>query len=933
MSRLTRKELFKNLRPFIVSQQANEEGEWDAHCPLHDDDKRSAQFNFAKRLYFCHAGCGGGTLDELVEQIARLPDARRPSSNGNGSGPYRSKSASKKSMVTDASVAGWHSALLSNPGALSVLRKQRGLNMHTIKRYELGWDSATNSFTIPMRDKAGALQSIRHYKPGTTDAKKIWWEKNMGRPGIYPQAALDSDAVLLCEGEMDALLANQYGFPAVTGTAGAATWKDSWSPLFADKRVYIVYDHDAAGRKGARKAAQRLKQQAASIHIVKIPLRKRGADVTDWFVTEAHTADEFRELLRAATLYSERKQDILSAKPVDVNVLDSFNADLSGKPLQMMATITGRRNPPYLVPSKVKVECTMDAGARCQMCPLLSRNGVLTHTIDRHDPTLLRTLDTTDKQLTTVIREAIGIPRCDRFTLTVQQQQAVEVLFVRPSIENVDDDYEADYTNRKIFSAGKHNTLPNQTVRITGTALPSPEDKRNEFLAWDVNPIESSIDAFKITREIGDALRVFRPAKGERPLTRLRLIAEDLAAHVTRIVGRVDLHMALDLAYHSIINFKFSGKLVGKGWLELLIVGDTRTGKSEAAQRMISHYQAGKLISCESASFAGIVGGLQQFGQGREWAVTWGAIPLNDRRLVVLDEVNGLTPEQIATMSSIRSSGIAQLTKIYSEQTTARTRLVWLANPRHGRISDYTYGVHTIPALIGNPEDIARFDLAMSISADDVSPTEINRARTSRTPQLYSSELCHMLVLWAWSRRSDQVLWGPGAEQMVYAASVRLGQLYEENPPLIQAANVRMKIARLAVALAARTFSTDATYECVVVGKRHVYDAVQFIDWLYSRPGFGYRQASQHTSEERTYGARMMDDAKHYLLSNPKLARFLRNAGSTFRQDSLMNSANLTRDEASGVIAKLWDMRMLDSASGIDIRIQPLLQTVLREID
>lgn len=927
-TRLSRRELFERLKPYIATSQSNEEGEWDAHCPLHRDTKRSAQFNFDKRLYYCHAGCGGGSLDYLVEQIGRHPEARHP--HQNGSRPKKPK-ANRKGGPTDASVAGWHSALLSTPGALSVLKKQRGLNLHIIKKYELGWDIDSKSYIIPIRDKNGTLLSIRHYRPESADAKKMWWERNMARPGIYPMAVLEAEAVLLCEGEMDALVANQYGFPAVTGTSGAGTWKQSWTALFADKKIYIVYDRDTAGRKGARKVARSLKGVAASIHIVKIPLKKRGADITDWFVVEGHSADEFRELLRSAEQYYVRKRNILSETPRTVNVLESFKADLSGQPLQMMATITGRRNPPYLVPRKVNIECSMDAGAKCQMCPLLSRNGAMVHTINPHDAVVLQTMDTTDKQLITVLREDIGIPKCDRFTLTVSEQQAVEELFVRPSIENIDDDYEADYTNRKIFSAGKHNTLPNQTVQITGTSLPSPSTKRNEFLAWNVNAIESSIDSFKIDKDIGDALRIFRPDADQRPLSKLKVINEDLAIHVTRIVGRLDLHMAMDLVYHSVINFRFSDKLIGKGWMELLVVGDTRTGKSEAAQRMISHYQAGRLISCESASFAGIVGGLQQFGAGREWTITWGAIPLNDRRLVILDEVNGLTTEQIAQMSSIRSSGIAQLTKIYSEQTTARTRLIWLTNPRKGRISDYTYGIHAIPSLIGNPEDIARFDLAMSIAAEDVSPEIINSARRDRTAQQYPSDLCHQLVLWAWSRKSDQVVWGEGAEDLVYKAAVKLGARYREDPPLIQAANVRMKIARVAVALAARTFSTDSSYQQIVVERRHVYDAVAFIDWLYGRPGFGYRQDSAQEQEEHTFAAQSMDEAKHYLISRPGLTRFLKSARGEFKHSDLADALNTSRDEAVAMVHTLWEMRMVKNVAG-GARMEPLLHSILKEI-
>jgi hypothetical protein len=57
-----------------------------------------------------------------------------------------------------------------------------------------------------------------------------------------------------------------------------------------------------------------------------------------------------------------------------------------------------------------------------------------------------------------------------------------------------------------------------------------------------------------------------------------------------------------------------------------------------------------------------------------------------------------------------------------------------------------------------------------------------------------------------WSSRQRQ-------EAKVFDAANEMGKLYIEDPPLIQAANVRIKIARVAVALAARTFSTDASRE------------------------------------------------------------------------------------------------------------------------
>jgi DNA replicative helicase MCM subunit Mcm2 (Cdc46/Mcm family) len=90
------------------------------------------------------------------------------------------------------------------------------------------------------------------------------------------------------------------------------------------------------------------------------------------------------------------------------------------------------------------------------------------------------------------------------------------------------------------------------------------------------------------------------------------------------------------------LSFDFDGKRIQRGWLELLIIGDTRTGKSEVAVRLCKFFNAGEVVSCEAASFAGIIGGLQQYGGAKEWSINWGAIPINDRRLVVLDECGGL---------------------------------------------------------------------------------------------------------------------------------------------------------------------------------------------------------------------------------------------------------------------------------------------------
>ena len=350
------------------------------------------------------------------------------------------------------------------------------------------------------------------------------------------------------------------------------------------------------------------------------------------------------------------------------------------------------------------------------------------------------------------------------------------------------------------------------------------------------------------------------------------------------------------------------------------------TGKSTGAARLVRHYGAGEVVSCEAASFAGVVGGLQQIG-GRDWAVTWGAIPINDRRLVVLDEISGLMPEEIAQMSDIRSSGQAKLTKIQQEQTWARTRLLWMGNPRNTTMENYTYGVDAIKGLIGNAEDIARFDLAMAVTKFDV-PAEVINQRYETGKLRYDEEACHQMLMWAWTRSADQVVWAKGAEQRVFELANDIGHDYTEDPPLILAASVRIKIARIAVAMAARLFSTDDTFENVVVTVEHVEDAAGFLNILYKMKTFGYWERSQETLADREAAAGNVEAIRVYLRGRPLLAKHLRNAGK-FRRQDLEELMNISKEEANGIIHTLYEARMVKRVLG-DIYVEPTLHDILR---
>lgn len=909
------------LQPYLVGEEPRADGEWDMYCPLHNDTKRSAGINVETGVWYCHAGCGGGRVAQLVRQRS---DWVTPSTNG-------AAPAASGEQVNEGKVAGWASALMSNRKALRALMKARGLSKQTIEDHELGWDSGQDAYTIPVRSETGEIWNVRRYQlEPKNDRRKIWSIKGMGEPRLYPMSVFDDDpkSIIVCEGELDALLSIQNGYPAVTRTGAAKVWKSEWGEYFKGRTVYLAGDMDTPGQAGNRKVARALERVAEEIYTLELPYEveeKHGKDLTDFW--QDHSKRAFKGLVRKAkgSVQDEEPEDL---DPSDASVLESFDSRQVGKPLRLTVTIKGKRDPGYSIPKKLKYECTQDAGEKCQLCPLNAAGGTDEIEVEPGHPMTLEMIESSKLQLHDVLRQYYGAVKCNRLQIEATEHQAVEVLFARPSVDHTDGSDGGDYKNVKITSVGRHDTMPNNTVQAVGALYPDPRKQLNEFVAWDVSRMETSLDQYELDSDTVAKLRRFRPKAGQRPLKKLAEISRELSQHVTHIYGRPEMHAAMDLVFHSTLSFNFAGQRINRGWLQLLVVGDARTGKSEASAKLMRHYGAGEMVNCESASFAGIVGGLQQYGSGKEWSISWGAIPINDRRLVVLDEIGGLQPEEIGQMSDVRSRGVAQLTKIQQEQTFARTRLICLGNPRSARMQDFTYGVQAIRPLIGTNEDIARFDLAMSVASGEVDREQINRGYEAGR-QRYSHEACAALVRWVWSRTPEQIVWGRGAEEAVHKAANAMGQRYVEDPPLVQSADIRIKIARVSVALAARLFSTR-NGEDIVVTREHVRDAVAFMDQVYGLAGFGYAERSRERLEDAQEAETNRDDIKAYLVSHRGLAKFLRDARS-FRRQDLEEVLDLDKQAANAVINTLWKHRMVSKDKG-DIRAEPTLRALLREV-
>ncbi len=183
--------------------------------------------------------------------------------------------------ISMAAVQYWHDTM---PAARRWYWTQRGLTDATIDRFLLGWDDKRQTYTIPAIYRNVPFGVKLRNTPERISQAQDAYEREFSRlkanhpdwtddeiakhcPGIPPKyfgvagsrvgifnadVLWTSREVVICEGEIDAMLLSQVGYNAISSTGGAGTWRAQWATLFAGvPNIVILYDNDEAGRNGA----------------------------------------------------------------------------------------------------------------------------------------------------------------------------------------------------------------------------------------------------------------------------------------------------------------------------------------------------------------------------------------------------------------------------------------------------------------------------------------------------------------------------------------------------------------------------------------------------------------------------------------------------------------------------------------------------------
>lgn len=816
-------------------------------CPFHQDDTPSLVVDINSGRWNCF-GCesSGQSIVGFHQRLTSLDSLTAAAKDLFGKFIHP--------LIPEQDVSRYASNLLKVNSAYEYLRCERLISHDALVKYRIGFGAPVGGaqrFTIPIVNSFGLCTNLRLYTPTpAVNAPKILsYGKGYGKPTeLFPFSVLretaKSDTIVLCEGEWDALALISIGIPAMTATNGANSWPTQYNEYFRNRHIVLCYDNDEAGVKAVKKIIKILEPIAGSVRVLNVP-DAAGKDVTDWIKHDIRMSRKSRWLELIDNLEPVSKNDFTpEGETLNVKLSSVVDQSHIDRNIEVLANIAAISAPSYVVCSHAKITLREKCNAHADEDIKPERE----IRIDMRSALALATLSTTHAASTRVLLQ-IG-QCCKRCSWDVHpiRYQLVHRVIISPPFDRSDSTTEAAARRNYEAYIVDHALLPNRTYKLGGRLVADPQSQEATLLFTDALPIKNPIELFQITPQIHAQLKkTFRPERMSVQYIRdkLRQRADWLIRNRTRIYDRHNMHLVADIAWHSVPAFAFQGELINRGMIELLILGDTSTGKGTMINAMLRTYGLGDICSGEHATVAGLTCALHQ-ERGR-WICEWGKMPLNHRGLLVVDEMQSLPVEDLSKMSRVRSEGVVETSKVIKEAAPAMLRIIWLANPRDGRhMGSYGFGIEAVRDLFGATEDIRRLDLVYIVTMSDVPSKTINRLELPDTTDStdYKDEDFQNLIKWVWSRSADQVMFSRKASRWILEAAERLGSRYSSTIPIIQVENVRFKLAKVAAAIAALTYSTNKGGHRISVKLGHAKFTEQLFNELYSNKNIAYSDLS-----------------------------------------------------------------------------------------
>lgn len=780
-----------------------------------------------------------------------------------------------------------HKALLESKETLDKLYALK-ISDEVINELSLGY--IMNTLATPVFKNSALINIARYNIHKIPDKPKNEYNKNANMGDIIPFDVWKNDfrPTIICEGEKDMIVARSQGLNAITLTGGAqAAMQKDYIPYFKNRVVYICYDNDDAGRQGSIKRYKEL-CSVCNIHILNIGqvcvLNKE--DVTDFFVKYNKTVDDFQLLIQQTArkpstdeLNKVESKNVLKQTKIEENIRNSAFRKSLKSTLQIVATCTET----YAVPEYAifKPLDTSDNEIETKSWYLSSSHEnfleLMEGTVKTMDiPNILAELLGLGKKWNKYYRLEMG---------TLQTMYKVSVTDI--ALENDDKASE--------FTVDLYSKIPleiGNTYEITYKLYPHPKQGRKIIsIASVIEETSYSFDTENM--EYKEMLDVFKPTF--TIADKINELYESAKCHIAPYLNK-DIWFMMDLVFNSPLDIVY--KTTIRGALDVFVLGDTRTGKSETSKALKQLYDFGEIVPLKTATVASLIGGTDD----KIKKTKLGVIPRHHKELIVMEEFSGAPMDFIKTLTEIRSSNMVKIYRVAGDiQAPCKIRMITISNPisENGQLmtlSAYPNGVEPINELIRSPEDIARYDaFVLFPRVEKLS----NPFGTKVNNDLKIDQKHYQLKSkWIKSLESENVVINNEVGSYIFEKSIELNNIFECSFTVF-GSETDKKIARMSAALACMLCSTN-DYKNVIVTKEHVDFIVSFLMHIYDNNVFRLREFA---NEEKSYSTVVETDTKELEKIYPKNVTFIDflSNSSKVNRNELMTVSGLNKDDFSKI--------------------------------
>lgn len=915
--------MFTDLKSYVINKIApesyyksrfpewNERARTNVSCCFHKDKKPSLSINLRNGGAKCFAAScpSNNSSGKGIGNIVHFESKLRGITEDDAA--QRLYAEFIRPLVPARTLQIYQETLQKDEKSRTLFSRATGLTATSIDQFNIGLDLSSRRYTFPIANQFDDVVNVRFYRPKTvrksTDikiyslvgdkgtAKELRYGEMELFPWILFKTYTPDKPLFFMASERETMLAIQLNLQAICSTGGEGSWNEEWTELLTNYEIGVCFDPDAGGIKAAKKIVATLQSVAPRTVSLTLPFNEKhkgDKDFDDWILSKSGNQFALLNLLSedlekisatSPSFPSETRRVAIAGDEWDVPRFfdDGIHSlgeirtrtELLNLCVYTRGIIAAVASKSFDIPYKFKLK---------------TKHGISDFTLPIGRE-LVSFVGSNDSDVVAILSRLVGSNVLEWKSLAHIPIAEVEVV----PIADVGTESEGRYTVQRCYVLGK-SIESNTPYELT--VIPTTLTKTQEKICIIVTAVETSraIDNWVFNEKETNVFKTFRPAKGESVDEKLQRLADEIATNYTKIYSRPDWHIVALLSWFCPLAFNFPGEVsVQRGWLNTLAIGDTQTGKSKVVATLQSLLKLGDIVNAENCTFVGLVGGAIKTGSG-QMMLRWGRIPLCDKKLVIIEELSGLSVEEISNMSEVRSVGIARLDKGgLASQTPARTRLIALSNvrPMQKNLAQYLSGVKAIQELIGHPEDISRFDLIITLIDSEVSSEVINSPIDETVEGSFTADTLRRLCQFSWSLKPSQIRITDAAYLLCLEWTKKMQEIYHPSVPIFKAASGRLLLARIAAAIATLQFSWDGNL--LNVEPVHIEAAVNLLRSLYDKPSFGYLEYSKQMQDRE--GIKHLEELTRSVKSNikPDILE------SVF--ENLIHSSKFTRDELAAI--------------------------------